>query len=138
MTQLARSVAEDLSPIAEQKHIHLWAVSETPTVVVANEDALRLLMTNLCDNALRYTPEGGEIRIETLVRDTEASIRVCDNGPGIPEAERERIFERFYRAEGTKTIPGTGPGARNRAPRRRAARRQAVYFRGYRRKGRLL
>ena len=73
MTQLARSVAEDLSPIAEQKHIHLWAVSETPTVVVANEDALRLLMTNLCDNALRYTPEGGEIRIETLVRDTEAS-----------------------------------------------------------------
>lgn len=110
MTQLARSVAEDLSPIAEQKHIHLWAVSETPTVVVANEDALRLLMTNLCDNALRYTPEGGEIRIETLVRDTEASIRVCDNGPGIPEAERERIFERFYRAEGTKTIPGTGLG----------------------------
>ena len=106
MTQLARSVAEDLSPIAEQKHIHLWAVSETPTVVVANEDALRLLLTNLCDNALRYTPEGGEIRIETLIKDTEASIRVCDNGPGIPEAERERIFERFYRAEGTKTIPG--------------------------------
>ena len=110
MTQLARSVAEDLSPIAEQKHIHLWAVSETPTVVVANEDALRLLLTNLCDNALRYTPEGGEIRIETLIKDTEASIRVCDNGPGIPEAERERIFERFYRAEGTKTIPGTGLG----------------------------
>ena len=110
MTQLARSVAEDLSPIAEQKHIHLWAVSETPTVVVANEDALRLLMTNLCDNALRYTPEGGEIRIETLIKDTEASIRVCDNGPGIPEIERERIFERFYRAEGTKTIPGTGLG----------------------------
>ena len=78
--------------------------------MVANEDALRLLMTNLCNNALRYTPEGGEIRIETLVRDTEASIRVCDNGPGIPEAERERIFERFYRAEGTKTIPGTGLG----------------------------
>ena len=95
MTQLARSV---------------WAVSETPTVVVANEDALRLLLTNLCDNALRYTPEGGEIRIETLIKDTEASIRVCDNGPGIPEAERERIFERFYRAEGTKTIPGTGLG----------------------------
>jgi len=110
MTQLARSVAEDLSPIAEQKHIHLWSVTETPTVVVANEDALRLLMTNLCDNALRYTPEGGEIRIETLIKDTEASIRVCDNGPGIPEIERERIFERFYRAEGTKTIPGTGLG----------------------------
>ena len=108
MTQLARSVAEDLSPIAEQKHIHLWAVSETPTVVVANEDALRLLMTNLCDNALRYTPEGGEIRIETLVRDTEASIRVCDNGPGIPEAELPFIKQKFYK--GSSKARGSGIG----------------------------
>lgn len=110
MTSLAQSVAEDLSPIAEHKNIRLSAVGKHPCVVVANEDALRLLMTNLCDNALRYVSEGGEIRIDTFIRDKEAVIRVCDNGPGIKPEERERIFERFYRAEGTKTIPGTGLG----------------------------
>lgn len=110
ITLLAQSVAEDLAPIAEQKHIQLSAISRQPSIVVANEDALRLLITNLCDNALRYTPEGGKIQIETFIRDKEAVIRVCDNGPGIKPEERERIFERFYRAEGTKTIPGTGLG----------------------------
>lgn len=110
LSQLAASVVEDLTPIAEQKGISLVSTSENQSLVVANEDALRLLINNLCDNALRYTPEGGEVRIETSVKRSEAVIRVCDNGPGIPESERERIFERFYRAEGTKTIPGTGLG----------------------------
>ena len=137
MTQLARSVAEDLSPIAEQKHIHLWAVSETPTVVVANEDALRLLMTNLCDNALRYTPEGGEIRIETLVRDTRLPFVSAITVPASRKPSAKESLNVSTERKERKQFRHR-PGARNRAPRRRAARRQAVYFRGYRRKGRLL
>lgn len=108
--QLALSVADELSIVAGQKDINISAPDLGPSIVVANEDALRLVITNLCDNAIRYTPEGGRIEIRTSVKDGIAVIQVADNGPGVPESERARIFERFYRAEGTQTIPGTGLG----------------------------
>lgn len=110
LTALAHSVCDELAPLAAQKNIKLKATSDKPAVAIANEDALRLLMNNLCDNAMRYTPADGHIEIRTYIRDSKAFIEVCDDGPGVPETERERIFERFYRAEGTKTIPGTGLG----------------------------
>lgn len=110
LTALAHSVCDELAPLAAQKNIKLKAASDKPAVAIANEDALRLLMNNLCDNAMRYTPADGHIEIRTYIRASKAFIEVCDDGPGVPETERERIFERFYRAEGTKTIPGTGLG----------------------------
>lgn len=110
LTALAHSVCDELAPLAAQKNIELKAAADKPAVAIANEDALRLLMNNLCDNAMRYTPADGHIEIRTYIRDSKAFIEVCDDGPGVPETERERIFERFYRAEGTKTIPGTGLG----------------------------
>lgn len=110
LTALAHSVCDELAPLAAQKNIELKAAADKPAVAIANEDALRLLMNNLCDNAMRYTPANGHIEIRTYIRDSKAFIEVCDDGPGVPETERERIFERFYRAEGTKTIPGTGLG----------------------------
>lgn len=110
LTALAHSVCDELAPLAAQKNIELKAASDKPAVAIANEDALRLLMNNLCDNAMRYTPADGHIEIRTYIRASKAFIEVCDDGPGVPETERERIFERFYRAEGTKTIPGTGLG----------------------------
>ncbi|WP_289169066.1 ATP-binding protein [uncultured Parasutterella sp.] len=110
LTALAHSVCDELAPLAAQKNIELKAASDKPAVAIANEDALRLLMNNLCDNAMRYTPAEGHIEIRTYIRASKAFIEVCDDGPGVPETERERIFERFYRAEGTKTIPGTGLG----------------------------
>ena len=110
LTALAHSVCDELAPLAAQKNIALKAAAEIPAVAIANEDALRLLMNNLCDNAMRYTPADGHIEIRTYIHDSKAFIEVCDDGPGVPETERERIFERFYRAEGTKTSPGTGLG----------------------------
>ncbi len=94
----------------EKKHIELKAVDVAPAVVVANEDALRLVVTNLCDNAIRYTPENGHIELSAWIEGDDAILQVADDGPGISEAEKERIFERFYRSEGTQTIPGTGIG----------------------------
>lgn len=107
---LAQSVVEEMSLVAAQKNIEIKAIGNTPVIALGNEDALRLLINNLCDNAIRYTHNGGHIEIKTFVDHNKAEIEVSDDGPGIPEAERERIFERFYRAEGTKTIPGTGLG----------------------------
>ena len=63
---------------------------------------LRELVANLLDNALSYTQQGGSVTVRTREKDDDAVLEVEDNGPGIPETERERVFERFYR------IPATG------------------------------
>ena len=110
LDSLAHSVCEDMTPIASQKSITVTAVTK-PASTEGLEDAVRLMMTNLTDNAVRYTPEGGRIEIRTRTdADTDgAVIEICDNGPGIAPEERERVFDRFYRALGTKTS-GTGLG----------------------------
>ncbi len=108
--QLAENVKDELTVVAQQKNITISTAGDEHSIVIGNKDALALVITNLCDNAIRYTSEGGHIRISTESKDGIGTIAVSDDGPGIPEQERERIFERFYRAEGTKTIPGTGIG----------------------------
>ena len=106
---MAQSIAEDMTPIAEQKNISVSAVAEACSTD-GMEDAIRLMVTNLTDNAIRYTPEGGRIEIHTYTNEkSEAIIDIEDNGPGIAEEERQRVFDRFYRALGTKTS-GTGLG----------------------------
>ncbi len=105
----ARAAVEDLSASAQAKNITLTH-SVTPVTMVGMPDAVRLMITNLTDNAIRYTPEGG--RIEVAVRpdgERHALVTVTDNGPGIAPEERARVFERFYRALGTK-VSGTGLG----------------------------
>lgn len=105
----ARAAVEDLSASAAAKQITLTH-NCTSVTMIGMEDAVRLMITNLTDNAIRYTPEGG--RIEVAVKtdgDCHAVITVTDDGPGIAPEERKRVFERFYRALGTK-VSGTGLG----------------------------
>ncbi len=109
LAAVAQASVEDLTASAQGKHITLTHAC-TPVTMVGMEDAVRLMITNLTDNAIRYTPEGG--RIEVAVRpdgDCHALITVTDDGPGIAPEERTRVFERFYRALGTK-VSGTGLG----------------------------
>lgn len=106
--ELLASIAEDMRPIADQKKISI-SVESSPASVDGLEDALRLLITNLTDNAVRYTPEGGRIILSCGSEGQKSFILVSDNGPGIPFEERSRVFDRFYRALGTKTS-GTGLG----------------------------
>ena len=102
LDQVISSVADELTVLAQQKNI----VLEVNTVKIQTqgmEDALKLLVTNLTDNAIRYTQEGGRILLSLKVESHHAVIRVSDNGPGIRPEESERVFDRFYRALGTKT-----------------------------------
>lgn len=105
---LIASIRDDMAPIAEQKDIIITA-SASPAQIDGMEDAIRLMITNLTDNAIRYTPQGGRIELSSSIVNGRSVVRVSDNGPGIAPDERARVFDRFYRALGTKTS-GTGLG----------------------------
>jgi len=87
---------EEHYDLAERRHLTLLAHIE-PASVEANVDHLAILLRNLIDNALRYTPEGGTVKVSCGMSDGTAFMAVHDSGLGIPQAERQRIFERFYR-----------------------------------------
>jgi signal transduction histidine kinase len=74
-------------------------------------DALSTLLSNLVDNALRYTPEGGRVDVGVAADAGHAVLSVRDSGPGIPEADRERVFDRFVRGGVTaEAVRGSGLG----------------------------
>ena len=100
---------EDLIPLAEAKGIDIGVVSDLNTHVSVNEVDLITLVKNLVDNAIRYTPAGGRVDLSFLATKEGATLVVEDNGPGIPEAERARVFDPFYRVLGSDEI-GSGLG----------------------------
>lgn len=108
--KLAVDVIAEIAPIALRKKIDIELVPpSTACIVQGNEIALSILIRNIVDNAIRYTPRQGSIKIELLVKPDSITLRTIDTGPGIPEDLRERVFERFYRIVGT-TAAGSGLG----------------------------
>lgn len=107
--QVYRRVLEDLMPLAEAKGVDLGVVSDVDAQVRANEIDLITLVNNLVDNAIRYTPAGGRVDLSVSNTNGMTSIVVEDSGPGIPETERERVFDPFYRVLGSDEI-GSGLG----------------------------
>lgn len=95
---IVQSVLEDLAGHAQARNIDLGFESQAPTPhVIGHPVALREIVTNLVDNAIRYTPHGGIVTTSLRRDDARVVLTVEDNGPGIPEALRERVFERFFR-----------------------------------------
>src|SRR5262249_38409802 len=80
-----------------------------PAVVNGTADALAVLLSNLVDNAIKYTPEGGRVQVSVVADDQRSRIVVEDSGPGIPIEEHQRIFDRFYRRPGAGAF-GSGLG----------------------------
>jgi signal transduction histidine kinase len=80
-----------------------------PCVVAVESSALGILVGNLLDNAIKYTPEGGRVRISVMPRGGRIVLQLADSGPGIPPADRGRVLERFYRRVGN-TASGAGLG----------------------------
>jgi two-component system sensor histidine kinase QseC len=101
---LAGQVCAINGPLAVESGVAL-ELEAVPAVVAGDPDLLRILLRNLVDNAIRYTPPGG--RVTVAVRDR--TLSVTDTGPGIPAAERERVFDRFHRLAG-QDKEGSGLG----------------------------
>lgn len=106
---LVKQGVADFSTLAEARDIDLGVGVCQPLRVNGQTESLRMMLGNLLDNALRYTPSGGRVDVELREEGGMARLTVSDNGPGIPPAERERVFERFQRLAGAD-IPGSGLG----------------------------
>lgn len=112
LLELAREVVGDLLPLADARHVDLGVESSLPASVRGEREALRLMVRNVIDNAVRYSPEGGsvDVAVERVDGDpATVELTVTDAGPGIPAAERERVFDRFYRLPGA-AVAGSGIG----------------------------
>jgi two-component system sensor histidine kinase QseC len=98
-----------LAPFANKKDIELSFLDSPALTANIDETSLRLLIRNLVNNAITYTHHNGKVDIRLYAEADRAYITIEDNGPGIPESEYERVFERFYRIENYDT-PGCGIG----------------------------
>ena len=100
LKHVIREVLEDLVPIAEAKSIDLGMISDADGQVQARLVDLKVLVKNLLDNAVRYTPNGGRVDITVQREHGLLMLQVDDTGPGIAPAHRERVFDSFYRVLG--------------------------------------
>lgn len=117
LSALAREVAMELSPLAVARQIdlgfedHAQHMSDPPPLVWGHAALLKELIVNLVDNALRYTPAGGSVTVSLPVPQAPGvRLQVSDTGPGIPQAERSKVFHRFYRIPGSAQVEGSGLG----------------------------
>jgi two-component system sensor histidine kinase TctE len=110
LVELVRETATVWVPRALERNIDLgFDGPEESITVEGNSFLLKEMLNNLLDNAIRYTQPGGQVTARVASRDAKVVLSVEDNGPGIPESERERVFERFYRVLGTG-VEGSGLG----------------------------
>ncbi|MBV8657441.1 MAG: hypothetical protein JO142_06425 [Burkholderiales bacterium] len=109
LARLAREQIAQLEPTARAKGLTLEMESPQLLSVRGAAPAVHSIVQNLLDNAVRYTHEGGWIRVALEHTGSHAALRVQDNGPGIAAEDCERVFDRFYRAPGTAST-GTGLG----------------------------
>jgi two-component system OmpR family sensor kinase/two-component system sensor histidine kinase QseC len=109
LSEAVRLAVADVVPLAETKQIELELDAAPAVTTKGDASALRILVRNLVDNAVRYTPVGGHVEAKLQVDTGKPVLTVDDSGPGIPAAERARVFDRFYRGAGREE-GGSGLG----------------------------
>jgi two-component system OmpR family sensor kinase len=109
--QIVEGVAYSVGVVAQQKHIKLNVTANRMPIIAGDGDRLVQVLTNLISNAIKYTPDGGQVWVYTQVRAGGVEIVVRDNGIGIPEQDLPHLFERFYQVDKSRGPQrGTGLG----------------------------
>ena len=109
LADVARLVVADAAPAAQARRIDLGLNHTDDAEVMGYPEALRILVRNLVDNAVKYTPSGGTVDLEIRAMHGRVLLSVDDSGPGIPVEDRARVLDRFYRVAGVETT-GSGLG----------------------------
>jgi two-component system OmpR family sensor kinase len=109
LDELARDVIAQYTPLAQSRRVDLGLAKSEAVTVAGAAAALRTLLSNLVDNAVRYTPAPGRVDVAVFRDGPQAALEVSDSGPGIPPEDRTRVFDRFYRRAG-EASDGSGLG----------------------------
>ena len=107
---LARDLAELYEPAAEERQQHLLLDLDVCRPVLGSRDLLGQAIGNLLENAIKYTPEGGNIHLSVIHDADTCVVKVADNGPGIPASQRQKVLERFVRLQNSIHSAGNGLG----------------------------
>ena len=109
--ELAADIAELYEPLCEEKGLDFKAEITPALQVKGNREFIAQALANILDNAVKYTPEGGAVMLRARRRSSgEIEFSVTDTGPGVPEADRARVVQRFVRLENSRNEPGSGLG----------------------------
>ena len=110
LAQLVRQKVASFVPSASIRNIELAVEAPERVMLTLEVESFHSVLQNLVDNAIRYGRECGKVIVALLPRGDAVILSVADDGPGIAQEEHSRIFDRFYRVEGTADVPGTGLG----------------------------
>jgi signal transduction histidine kinase len=112
LEQIAADAVESARPLADHKQIELTLEAQPVPPLEGDRGRLGQLLDNFLSNAIKFTPEGGSVRVRLGLEDGKAVLEIADTGMGIPQAEQERLFERFFRTSNAtaQAIQGTGLG----------------------------
>ena len=111
LSKIVHDVIELYDPLAVDKDIEIVAHLSQPLMLAGDRDLLFQAFANLLDNAIKYTPEHGKVRVDATIEPGKLQIVIADSGPGVPAEERDKIFRRFYRVEASRgEQPGNGLG----------------------------
>lgn len=108
--EIVADCVRGMRSVAQSRGVTLTCSSAEDMVIVADEELIHRLVLNLVENAVKFTPEGGKVHVSLASEGGRYAIRVADTGPGIPPAEQERIFERFYRGDRIRPTNAGGAG----------------------------
>jgi signal transduction histidine kinase len=109
LSEVARSAADLYEPVTEENGFALSVVAEPGVRISGDWHLLSQALANLLDNVLKYAG-GGQIELRVFHENGQAILEVADQGPGIPEADRQSVLDRFVRLEPSRTTPGNGLG----------------------------
>jgi signal transduction histidine kinase len=110
LAELAASTAEQMCLLAEDKGISIATSAPLAVMVEGDRARVKQVVVNLLDNAIKYTPSGGNVRLTINTMDNKAVLEVEDNGIGIPPQAKAHIFERFFRVEKARSREQGGAG----------------------------
>jgi len=110
LRKVVDNLVEFYEPYASEKNIKLVSTIQAPIIINGEKNLLTQAFANLIDNAIKFTPAGGHIAILSEEAETHFDVVVADDGPGIPEAFRGKVFEKFFRLEQSRNTRGNGLG----------------------------
>src|SRR5262249_22669531 len=107
---LMKRIVEQMQPVATAANVHLESDAPSDAFIMADRMQMERMLVNLIDNAIKYSPSSGAVKLSARAEDGKIAVEVADHGPGIPAPEREKVFEPFYRGQTTSNKSGTGLG----------------------------